>query len=103
MLMGNKISLAHFLKGIQFKAVLYKVNELYDKETKARNFLEQMEGDMKRGIIKPLRTTVFSANEVEKAIRSMAASKHIGKILINVKQVKETTEEQPCASLQVLP
>jgi fatty acid synthase, animal type len=33
-----------------------------------------------RGIIKPLRTTVFEASDAEKAFRFLASGKHIGKV-----------------------
>ena len=39
---------------------------------------------MLNGVVKPLRTTVFSKDEVEPAFRFMAAGKHIGKVVIKV-------------------
>lgn len=103
MLIGNKISLTHFLRGIQFKAVQFKVQDMNGKESKVMTVLKQMEDDTKNGIIKPLKVSTFAANEVEKAIRFMAASKHIGKILINVKEINESNDENPATPLQVLP
>lgn len=45
--------------------------------------------DFKNGIIKPLKANVFKSNELEKAFRLLASGKHIGKILVQVKEVKE--------------
>lgn len=42
--------------------------------------------DIKSGIIKPLKTTVYEASEVEKAIRFLASGKHVGKIVLKVRE-----------------
>ncbi len=42
--------------------------------------------DISRGIVKPLRTTVFPAAEIEKAFRFMGSGKHIGKILLQMRE-----------------
>ena len=55
-----------------------------------------MEDALDKNIIKPLKTTVFNADQLEEAFRFMASGKHIGKILIKIRDengplVKEVT------------
>ena len=38
------------------------------------------------GIIVPLKTTVFEANEIEQAFRFLASGKHIGKVLLKIRE-----------------
>lgn len=38
------------------------------------------------GIIVPLKTTVFDASEVEQAFRFLASAKHIGKVLLKIRE-----------------
>ena len=45
-----------------------------------------MREDIKRGIVKPLDATVFTADKIEDAFRYMANGKHIGKILIKMRE-----------------
>lgn len=40
---------------------------------------------IKCGAVKPLPTTVFKEDEVEKAYKFMAQGKHIGKVLVKVR------------------
>lgn len=41
--------------------------------------------DIKAGIIKPLRTTIFEAQDIESAFRLMASGKHMGKVLLKIR------------------
>lgn len=41
-----------------------------------------LNNDIASGVIKPLKTTIFDANNLEEAFRFMANGKHIGKVLI---------------------
>lgn len=85
MLMGNKISLEVFLQGIEFKAVLINTKTMNAKPHVKAFLTEAINKDIQLGIIKPLRTTIFPANDIEKAFRYIATAKHIGKILIQIR------------------
>jgi fatty acid synthase len=50
-----------------------------------------IERDIKNGIVKPLNATVFQASEIEQAFRYMAPGKHIGKVLLQMRD-NETDE-----------
>lgn len=54
-----------------------------------------MDEDLKSGIIQPLKTTVFKASEIEQAFRYLAAAKHIGKVLLQVREDEESQESLP--------
>lgn len=45
-----------------------------------------IERDIKSGIIKPLKTNIFDASQVEQAFRLLASGKHIGKVLLKVRE-----------------
>jgi len=42
--------------------------------------------DLDTGLIKPLKTTVFEANQVEQAFRLLASGKHMGKVLLKIRE-----------------
>jgi fatty acid synthase, animal type len=56
--------------------------------------------DIKRGVIKPLQTNSFDAKDIEKAFRFLASGKHIGKIVLKVRDNKDDAASQP---IQVIP
>lgn len=50
---------------------------------------EKLLEGIKEGFVKPLPTNVFKHNEVEAAFKFMATGKHIGKILIQIREEDE--------------
>ena len=44
-----------------------------------------IEKDIKAGIIKPLKTNIFEAHEVEQAFRLLASGKHMGKVILKIR------------------
>lgn len=42
--------------------------------------------DIKKGIIKPLQVNDFNAEEIEQAFRFLASGKHIGKVLLKLRE-----------------
>lgn len=42
--------------------------------------------DIENGIIKPLRSTVFQAQNIEDAFRHLGSGKHIGKVLLQIRE-----------------
>jgi fatty acid synthase, animal type len=59
-----------------------------------------LENDIKKGIIKPLKTTVFDAHEIEQAFRYLASGKHVGKVLLKIRQNEKDLATLP---LTVIP
>ena len=59
-----------------------------------------VEDDIKAGVVKPLKTNVFEASEVEQAFRFMASGKHIGKVLL---KIRENATDLKSLPISVLP
>lgn len=55
--------------------------------------------DLDLGFIKPLNTTIFDAHEVEEAFRFMATGKHIGKVLLKIRDDENDAESLPINAL----
>jgi len=53
--------------------------------------------DIKRGIVKPLPKTFFNACEIEQAFRYLATSKHIGKVVLRMRESEQSLESLPIA------
>lgn len=58
-----------------------------------------IERDLTLGVIKPLNTTIFNADEVEEAFRFMTTGKHIGKVLLRVRNDEKDDESVPLKAL----
>lgn len=54
---------------------------------------------MEKGIIKPLKTTVFEANDIQNAFRYLASGKHIGKVLLKIRENEGDELSLPIAVL----
>ncbi|XP_070508492.1 fatty acid synthase-like [Chironomus tepperi] len=82
----NKINLGQFVKDISFLSVNADILAYQAKMTQKKPELlfELMEDAIEKGIIKPLKATIFNADQLEEAFRYMASGKHIGKILIKI-------------------
>lgn len=56
--------------------------------------------DIEKGIVQPLPVTVFAAHELEKAFRFIGGGKHIGKVII---QIRQDVESQTTLPIKVIP
>lgn len=59
-----------------------------------------MQRDLDAGIIKPFKTNIYKANEIEKAFRFLASGKHMGKIII---QLRENENDKVCLPIALYP
>lgn len=59
-----------------------------------------VEDDIASGVIKPLKTTVFDAHEIEQAFRYLASGKHVGKVLL---KMRENEQDEQTLPITVLP
>ncbi|KAL7036629.1 hypothetical protein ACKWTF_008882 [Chironomus riparius] len=81
----TKIGMNIFLKELSFHSVM--LDRLFGESNEKKLQLKQiLERDIKAGIVKPLKTNIFSASQVEKAFRFLASGKHMGKVLLKVRQ-----------------
>ena len=80
---NTPLGMAKFLQNIDFQGILLDeacigYSEDWDRAWKLLN------DGIKEGVVRPLDTTLFRADEIEEAVRYMAQGKHIGKIVVQV-------------------
>lgn len=76
----SRLSMRLFEKIITFQPILI----LYERSAEMKLSKDLMETDMARGIIQPLPSTVFAADDTEKALRYLSGAKHFGKVLLKI-------------------
>ncbi|XP_039501306.1 fatty acid synthase isoform X1 [Drosophila santomea] len=81
----NKIGLGCFLKEITFHAVLAD-SLLVAPDEDIWHLKALIDLDISKGIIQPLPVKVFLAHEIEQAFRHLVGGKHIGKVVIQVRE-----------------
>lgn len=80
-----KIGLGEFAKQLSFRSVLD--DNLFLRDPQETSYIHGLiERDLQNGIIRPLESTVFQVNEIEKACRFLGSGRHIGKVLIQVRR-----------------
>ncbi|XP_071652654.1 fatty acid synthase-like [Temnothorax longispinosus] len=88
MVSNNSLDSFIFSKGISFYGIILEnlnSSSLERKRTLSKKIAEGLEN----GAIKPLCKKVFKRNEIEDAFRYMASGKHIGKIIIQIREENE--------------
>lgn len=94
----NKIGLGPFLKEISFRSVL--VDNLFSaKRDDKLTVYELVEKDLRRGVIQPLHSTLFEVNELEKAYRYLSTGKHVGKVVLKVREHQYDEYSVPIAAI----
>lgn len=90
--------LGPFLKEITFRSVL--VDNLFsaDENDKVQVY-ELVEKDLRRGVIQPLHSTVFGVNELEKAYRYLSTGKHVGKVVLKIRENEYDDLTVPIAAI----
>lgn len=88
---NNPLGMEAFLKEISFHGIM--LDNLFtapeEKKIELKGFLDKY---LKNGAVKPLTRTVFPKDQVEAAFRYMAAGKHVGKVIINVRDKDDPLE-----------
>ena len=84
MVMNKQLGMFDFLKDTSFIGVAVDVG-LVRKPNFATEFFDWMHNNCRNGCIKPFNKTVFNAYEADKALRHMTTGKHIGKIIIRIR------------------
>ncbi|XP_069807612.1 fatty acid synthase isoform X2 [Dendropsophus ebraccatus] len=81
---NTPLGMALFLKNVAFHGIL--LDALFEEGNKEwEEVSDLLKSGIREGVVKPLKCTIFSRNEVEPAFRFMAQGKHIGKVLIKVR------------------
>ncbi|KAJ8976879.1 hypothetical protein NQ317_001203 [Molorchus minor] len=85
---NNTLNLLLFQKEASFHGVM--LDQLFTESPNIKMGISKILIDgIKYGAVKPLNRTVFKFNEVEQAFRYMAAGKHMGKVLVQVRKPEE--------------
>ncbi len=78
------LGMSIFLKDISIHGVDLSSTILHNPD-ETKRLLQLFDKGIKSGVIKPLDRTIFDYDEVEDAFRYMARAKHIGKVLIRIR------------------
>ncbi|XP_065221118.1 fatty acid synthase-like isoform X2 [Planococcus citri] len=96
MVKNNSLELGHFLNDIVFYSVqLETVTRSYNNETSTGNINQKLQQMLDEGIIKPINRTIFKTDDVESAFRYMASGKHIGKLVIKIRDEEKDIYAKP--------
>lgn len=81
---STKLNMRLFAKRLTFRAIF--ADHLHEMPTELKFVQDRITEDLARGIIRPLPLTVFPANDVQKAFRYLSGAKHIGKVLLEMRE-----------------
>ncbi|CAG2109550.1 unnamed protein product [Medioppia subpectinata] len=84
LIQNKKLGMFDFLRDVAFIGVAVDICFVETTDF-AINFFEWMHRNSGTGCVRPINTTVFRATEAEKAFRYMTTGKHIGKIVIKIR------------------
>ena len=90
---NTRLGMRPFLKNIEFHGV--ELHHLMEEDSKTGGSIVgklMMEG-IEIGAVQPLQTHVFHKDQIEEAFRFMAGAKHMGKLLIQVRDEKKPHTE----------
>ncbi|XP_037954847.1 fatty acid synthase isoform X2 [Teleopsis dalmanni] len=99
MMNDSKLGMSNFLNEIKFHPIRAD-RLLYATEESVKDLKSLMDTDIENGVIIPLPSTVFSANEMEKAFRYLVGGKHIGKVVIQIRENEGDALTVPIPVLQ---
>ncbi|XP_053661661.1 fatty acid synthase-like [Anopheles marshallii] len=98
MMKDSKLAMALFQKGLTFTAVL--VDLMFQEKRELMQELHKLiVEDMSKGIVQPLPTSVFQAHEIEQAFRYLATAKHIGKVVLKIRDNEDDLASVPISFL----
>ncbi|XP_067015649.2 fatty acid synthase [Anabrus simplex] len=97
---NNQLSMDLFLRGISYHGIMLDTLPHADESTK-KMMSDLIYNGLKSGAVRPLKTyKVFGEDEVEQAYRFMASGKHIGKVMIKIRE--EEPERNAMPSLKIM-
>ncbi|XP_036143017.1 fatty acid synthase-like [Monomorium pharaonis] len=89
---NNLLCISAFQKGISFYGIL--LDNIFIGDHKYKFTLRKMITDgFENGTIKPIQVKVFPKTDIEEAFRYMASGKHMGKIIINIRDRDKSLHE----------
>lgn len=89
----SSLGMSAFQRETSFRAV-FADNLIYMPEER-KIIYELIDKDLRTGIIQPLHSTVFPVNEIEQAYRFMSTGKHVGKVMIQIRETEQSLATVP--------
>ncbi|KOX73549.1 Fatty acid synthase [Melipona quadrifasciata] len=90
----SPLGMSVFLKNVSFHGILLDaINENDGPER--REIVRLVSEGIKSGAVRPLPSTVFSEHQIEQSFRYMATGKHIGKVLLKIREEETKKVVQP--------
>ncbi|XP_050301861.1 fatty acid synthase [Anthonomus grandis grandis] len=91
---NTALGMSLFLKNTTFHGIL--LDALFDSDCpEKREVMKLVTEGIKSGAVRPLPNTVFNENQVEQAFRFMATGKHIGKVLLKIREEEARKTQRP--------
>ncbi|KAG7205432.1 hypothetical protein KM043_007425 [Ampulex compressa] len=91
---NTPLGMAVFLKNTAFHGILLDAITLGNTQDKME-VVRLVEEGIRNGAVRPLPTTVFSEQQIEQAFRFLATGKHIGKVVLKIREEEERRVVQP--------
>ncbi|KMQ87022.1 fatty acid synthase [Lasius niger] len=83
MLNDNRVNMSMFLKNTAFHGIL--IERLFEDHADKRETIRLVSEGIENGVVRPLPTTIFSEQSLEQGFRFMTTGKHIGKVLLRIR------------------
>lgn len=91
---NSPLGMSVFLKNTSFHGILLD-SVMEGDDDMIKEVVGLVENGIKEGAVRPLQTSVFNDQQIEQAFRFMASGKHIGKVVIKVRDEESKTVVQP--------
>lgn len=91
---NSPLGMSIFLKNTTFHGIL--LDALFDSSSPEKlEVMRLVTEGIKNGAVRPLPKTVYNENQVEQAFRYMASGKHIGKVLLKIRDEESRKAQKP--------
>lgn len=90
---NSALGMSAFEREITFRAVF--ADNLIKMPDERKIIYELIDKDIRTGVIQPLHSTVFHVNEIEHAYRFMSTGKHVGKVMIQIRESEHSLASVP--------
>ena len=87
---NTRLGMRPFLKNIEFHGI--ELHHIMQSDMAFEELRKMMDEGIASGVIHPLPTHVFERDQIQEAFRFMASGKHMGKLLIKVRNEAKPTE-----------
>lgn len=95
---NSPLGMSVFLKNTSFHGILLD-SVMEGDDDMINEVVGLVAAGIKNGAVRPLPTSVFNDQQIEQAFRFMASGKHIGKVVIKVRDEEKQNNVQPAVKL----